>query len=251
MFFHAESDPSTPISPWHDIPLLSSTPHSTPTSAPPPSHLYHYINEIPLHTTAKMEVATSEPHNPLAQDIKKGKLRHFTYGCIPFNYGCLPQTWEDPSITHPATQCRGDNDPVDVVELSPHPLPLGSIHTVQVLGVLGLIDEGETDWKVLALSVAHPLAAKVRGVEDVEREWPGLVDRVKEWFRLYKTTDGKGENRLAYDGRVLGVEEAEEVVRETHGYWKKLMEGKEGGKGLWLKEGKVQGLKKGMAAAQR
>ena len=125
MYFHRQSDPSQYISPWHDIPLLSSSsPSPAPTSSSSPSsRLYHYVNEIPLHSTAKMEVSTKEPHNPIAQDIKKGKLRHFTYGSIPFNYGCLPQTWEDPTVVHPDTQCLGDNDPLDVVELSPTPPP--------------------------------------------------------------------------------------------------------------------------------
>jgi inorganic pyrophosphatase len=30
----------------------------------------------------------------------------------------LPQTWEDPTFVHPdAEGCKGDNDPVDVVEI--------------------------------------------------------------------------------------------------------------------------------------
>ena len=141
LYFHHRSNPSAPLSPWHDIPLLSTTRYD---NVPSSDRLYHYVNEIPLHTTAKMEVSTTTTHNPIAQDIKKGKLRHFTYGTIPFNYGCLPQTWEDPTVTHPQTGCNGDNDPVDVVELSRHPLDTGSVHSVRVVGVLALIDEGET-----------------------------------------------------------------------------------------------------------
>ena len=42
----------------------------------------------------------------------------FKKGDIYFNYGCFPQTWEDPTHFHPdADGCRGDNDPVDVVEI--------------------------------------------------------------------------------------------------------------------------------------
>ena len=45
-------------------------------------------------------------------------LREFKKGDIYFNYGCFPQTWEDPTFVHPdAEGCRGDNDPVDVVEI--------------------------------------------------------------------------------------------------------------------------------------
>ena len=44
--------------------------------------------------------AQDEDSNPIKQDIKKGKLRFYPYN-INWNYGLLPQTWEDPTITHP------------------------------------------------------------------------------------------------------------------------------------------------------
>lgn len=31
----------------------------------------NYVNEIPLHSRAKMEIATEEADNPIKQDIKK------------------------------------------------------------------------------------------------------------------------------------------------------------------------------------
>lgn len=71
------------ISPWHDIPLKDGD-------------NYNMVVEIPKMTCAKMEVATKEENNPIAQDIKKGKLRDY-HGPIFWNYGCLPQTWEDPN----------------------------------------------------------------------------------------------------------------------------------------------------------
>ena len=71
------------ISPWHDIPLKDGND-------------YNMVVEIPKMTKAKMEVATKEENNPIAQDIKKGKLRDY-HGPIFWNYGCLPQTWEDPN----------------------------------------------------------------------------------------------------------------------------------------------------------
>ena len=71
------------ISPWHDIPLKGDGG-------------YNMVVEIPKMTKAKMEVATKEANNPIAQDIKKGNLRDY-HGPIFWNYGCLPQTWEDPN----------------------------------------------------------------------------------------------------------------------------------------------------------
>jgi inorganic pyrophosphatase len=84
-------------------------------------------------------------------------------GDIPFNYGCLPQTWEDPAYAHPDTKIGGDNDPIDVVEIG-GALPVGTVTPVKVLGILGMIDQGETDWKVVTIANNHPLAAKMNGI---------------------------------------------------------------------------------------
>jgi inorganic pyrophosphatase len=132
--FTGEGDST--ISPWHDIPLKSAT-----------EGTYNAVIEIPKMTKAKMEVATKEPNNPIAQDIKKGKLRDY-HGPIFWNYGCLPQTWEDPNEEHPELKCFGDNDPIDVVEIGSKALPMGTVVEVKPLGVLAMIDDGELDWKV-------------------------------------------------------------------------------------------------------
>ena len=55
------------------------------------------------------------------EDVKKGKLR-FAANVFPhkgyiWNYGAIPQTWEDPEHIDPDTKCRGDGDPVDVIEI--------------------------------------------------------------------------------------------------------------------------------------
>jgi inorganic pyrophosphatase len=64
------------ISPWHDIPLMGD------------NGGYNMVVEIPKMTKAKMEVATKEESNPIAQDIKKGKLRDY-HGPIFWNYGAF------------------------------------------------------------------------------------------------------------------------------------------------------------------
>ena len=76
-----------------------------------------------------------------------------------FNYGFFPQTWEDPDHLDPDTQCRGDNDPLDVVEVGVRQMKTGEVQPVKVLGVLGMIDDGETDWK--ACFCLSPLPALV------------------------------------------------------------------------------------------
>merc|ERR1719261_1502184 len=136
------------ISPWHDLPLTTDAPNE-----------FYMVTEIPKMTKPKMEIATKEPSNPIAQDEKKGKLRDY-HGPIFWNYGMFPQTWEGPNVEDAATKCNGDNDPVDVVEIGSATLAQGTVATVKPLGALAMIDEGELDWKIIAINTADPLAAK-------------------------------------------------------------------------------------------
>ncbi len=86
-----------------------------------------------------------------------------------------PQTWEDPSVEHAETKAKGDNDPLDVCEIGEAVGYVGQIKQVKVLGIMALLDEGETDWKVLVVDVNDPLAPRLNDVEDVERHLPGLI----------------------------------------------------------------------------
>ena len=56
----------------------------------------------------------------------------------------------------------------------------------QVLGILAMIDEGETDWKVIAINTADPLSVLLNDVTDVEKFKPGLLHATLEWFKYYK-----------------------------------------------------------------
>jgi inorganic pyrophosphatase len=180
-----------------------------------------------------MEIATEEATNPVMQDEKKGALRYY-HGPIFWNYGCIPQTWEDPNEEHPELKVFGDNDPVDVVEIGSAALESGSITPVKALGVLAMIDDGELDWKVLAISTADPLAADLNDVGDVERLCPGTISGIREWFRWYKTPDGKPINGFGFDEECLPSAKAAEVVMETHDAWKKLKAGNSEKGKLWL-----------------
>jgi len=209
------------ISPWHNIPLIPQASDDDIKEG-----IYSYVNEIPKGTRAKYEVATKEVNNPIKQDVKKGKLRFFTYGDIPFNYGCFPQTWEDPTSVHHGTGFPGDNDPLDVVEISPTPLQTGSVIRVKVLGVIAMIDENETDWKIISIAENNPLADLLHDITDVEKHLPGVISAIREWFRSYKTTDGKPENKFAFDEKALPKSFAYNVIADAHQHWKDLVAGK-------------------------
>jgi inorganic pyrophosphatase len=50
-------------------------------------------------------------------------------------------------------KCKGDNDPVDVVEIGSKALATGSVTAVKILGVLAMIDDGELDWKMIGINL--------------------------------------------------------------------------------------------------
>ncbi|KNC82769.1 hypothetical protein SARC_04957 [Sphaeroforma arctica JP610] len=198
-----------PISPWHDIPLSST------------EGLYNMVTEIPKGTNAKMEICTDKDYNPIVQDYKNGKPRFLTHGNVLYNYGALPQTWEDPEHkVEDAENLPGDNDPLDIIDIGSMPQSMGTVSQVKVLGVLGLIDEGECDWKVLCINHDDPLAKTLHDIDDVEEQCPGVVKSIMEWYRDYKIVDGKPQNRYAFDGIAKDKAYAEKVIAECHGMWR-------------------------------
>ncbi|KAJ1862975.1 Inorganic pyrophosphatase [Coemansia sp. RSA 1722] len=208
------------VSPFHDIPLYADE----------ANRIFNMVVEIPRWTNAKMEISKEDKLNPIKQDTKKGKLRYvrnaFPHHGYIWNYGALPQTWEDPNQTNSDTKCVGDNDPIDVCEIGEAVGYTGQVKQVKVLGVMALIDEGETDWKILAIDVKDPLASKMNDVEDIERFMPGLLHATNEWFRIYKIPDGKPENQFAFGGEAKPKSYALDVVKETAEAWSDLVSGK-------------------------
>ncbi|KAI8066845.1 inorganic pyrophosphatase [Gongronella butleri] len=208
-----------PASPFHDIPLFANEEKT----------VLNMVVEIPRWTNAKLEISKDDAFNPIKQDTKKGKLR-FVRNCFPhkgyiWNYGAFPQTWEDPNHTNAETKAKGDNDPIDVLEIGQQVATIGQIKQVKVLGVMALLDEGETDWKVITIDVNDPLAPKLNDIEDVEKQLPGLIRATNEWFRIYKIPDGKPENVFAFSGEAKNKKYATEVIMETHDAWKALING--------------------------
>jgi len=69
-FFSTAGGGRHQISPWHDIPLMNN------------DGTYNLIVEIPKWTRAKYETCTTEPFNPIKQDVKNGKPRVYVWGDV-------------------------------------------------------------------------------------------------------------------------------------------------------------------------
>ena len=98
------------------------------------------------------------------------------------------------------------------------------------------MDQGELDWKIIALNAEEARALKIRNMEDFNRTNPGALKEIADWFRTYKTYEGKPENTFGYEGRFLSAERTIEIVHENNQFYKDLIEGKvENKSGLWLR----------------
>lgn len=208
------------ISPWHDLPLRAA---GSGAALPVGSAdgFYTGVIEIPMHTTAKLEVQKALPNNPIKQDMHDdGSARFYLYGNPPFNYGLLPQTWEDPNWL--SDGYRADNDPLDIIELGSGPLPTGSVLRVKVLGALKLIDGGEADTKILVIREEE--AGTVRDLPALERVRPGTITRLIDWLKNYKTPDGKPANPLVSE-IPSSPADAAAIIEECHVRWQMLRNG--------------------------
>jgi inorganic pyrophosphatase len=106
----------------------------------------------------------------------------------PTNYGYIPQT------------IAGDGDPVDVLVITPVPLPPGVVVPCRALGILKMEDEGGVDGKVLAVPTDKilPLYARWKSLEDLN---PTRLKSIEHFFEHYKDLDpGKWVKVLGWDG---------------------------------------------------
>lgn len=214
-----------PLSFFHDVPL------EEPITERKANHknrrVFNMVVEIPRWTNGKCEIATKLPFNPIIMDAQNGQPRFvknvFPYNGYIWNYGALPQTWEDPAHVDLDTQHKGDNDPVDVIEIGQSVGFPGQIKQVKILGTLALLDQGETDWKMLAIDLEDPNAAYVDDIADVEVHFPGLISATVDWFQNYKLPDGKARNEFAFGAKPRDANYALQIIDQTHTYWKNLV----------------------------
>jgi inorganic pyrophosphatase len=96
---------------------------------------------------------------------------------------------------------------------------------VKVLGVLLMIDEGECDWKIIAIDAADKWAPFLNDIEDVDEQLPGMLNAIREWYRTYKIPDGKPPNVFGLDEKFMNKKYAMEVIEECHVAWEHLISG--------------------------
>ncbi len=100
----------------------------------------------------------------------------YTSQDYPFDYGFVPQThWHD-------------GDPLDVVLLTTHPLVPGLLLKARPVGVLDMIDDGESDAKIIAVPVKDPRWSEVKDLTDINAH---TIEEIKHFFETYKQIQKK------------------------------------------------------------
>jgi inorganic pyrophosphatase len=110
-------------------------------------------------------------------EIKNNKRRVVKYIGYPGNYGMIPQTLL-------SKENGGDGDPLDILILGA-PTERGSIIKCKIIGVLNLIDRGEQDDKLIAVSDTSPMY-QINSIKELDERYNGISQIVQLWFTNYK-----------------------------------------------------------------
>ena len=81
------------------------------------------------------------------------------------------------------------------------------------MGILGLLDSSETDWKVIAIDAKEAEAKNISTMKDLITVFPNLLETVKLFFTVYKVPSGNPENEFAFDGEFQDADFAMEVIK--------------------------------------
>jgi inorganic pyrophosphatase len=94
----------------------------------------------------------------------------------PFDYGFVPQTLWD------------DGDALDVVVLTTYPLAPGILVRVRPVAVMDMVDNGESDAKIIAVPCDDPRWEDIKDLSDVNKH---TIKEIKHFFETYKQIQNK------------------------------------------------------------
>lgn len=143
---------------WHDVPLGNNVPEEL-----------NVIIEVPKGSHNKYEI--DKETGLIALD-----RANYSDAAFPYDYGFAPQTLWD------------DNDALDVIVMTTYPLDPGIMVAVRPVGVIEMIDTGESDFKVIAVPVNDKRWEDVQDVGDLNKH---TVKEIQHFLETYKALKGK------------------------------------------------------------
>ena len=94
----------------------------------------------------------------------------------PFDYGFVPQTLWD------------DGDALDVVLLTTYPLMPGILVPARPVAIMNMIDDGESDAKIIAVPKKDPRFDDVKDLADINKH---TLKEIEHFFSTYKKVQNK------------------------------------------------------------
>ena len=152
-----------------------------------PSKVWGVI-EIPKNTNVKYE------YDPIFNLFRydRSLLSAMVY---PASYGFIPSTIAD------------DSDALDILVYNPWPIQTGIIVECKVLGVLDMLDDGERDYKILAVPVSH-----TRNYENIGDVDPAFLNICKNFFSHYKELANKKVEVYEWHEK----EKAQQIISQSY-----------------------------------
>lgn len=127
--------------------------------------------------------------------IKLDRVLH-TSQDYPFDYGFVPNTlWHD-------------GDPLDVVLLSTYSIKSGTLVEARPIAMLDMVDNGESDVKVIAVPVNDPRFKNVNDLSDINNH---KISEIKHFFETYKNL----ENKIVKIKDIQNKELTEKAIQES------------------------------------
>lgn len=170
------------------------------------SHAWHDLDIGPEAPSTIMAVVEISRGSKVKYELDKATgmlyIDRILYSSVvyPHNYGFIPQTL-----------CE-DNDPLDVLILMQEPVVPMSFMRVKPIGVMGMLDQGEQDDKLIAVHADDP---EFRHFNDVSELPKHRLMEIRRFFEDYK----RNEQKEVTVDEIMGREKALETVKEAMGLY--------------------------------
>ena len=143
------------------------------------NHLQAVI-EIPAGTNLKIEY--NHTTKKFAPDQINGEDRKISFLSYPGNYGFIPSTYSNPEL-------GGDGDALDILVLG-ESVTTGTILEVIPIGMLKLIDEDESDYKIIAIPAeTSQRTIDVLSYKQFSEKYKAAQEILEKWFTNYDPQD--------------------------------------------------------------
>lgn len=162
---------------------------------------YQAVIEIQAGDSLKREILKKNGKLKI-EKIDNEVPRKIKYLSYPFNYGILPQTIL-------SVEEGGDGDALDVVILG-EKLKREMVIEIKILGSINFIDSGENDLKIIAINLKDTTFKNLNSLEDIEIQYPGIIEIIKIWFTNYK-----GKNKVFYE-KTLDVKSTNSIINNSY-----------------------------------